>query len=126
MSLCRRQRPARGQAIRALIDAGVDLYRAGTAERDVKTLRDAVVDVNFDNDLKRSCTPLWLKSTGCTWMACAVSSDDQRKAGKAVTGSKDSAVVVAASTTTIARWPAVSCSSWSMSTSTPTAPHSWL
>src|SRR5690348_15603505 len=37
--------------IGALIDAGVDSYRAHTAESGVKPLRDAVVDMSFDQAL---------------------------------------------------------------------------
>jgi hypothetical protein len=82
--------------IGALIDAGVDSYRAGTAETGVKPLRDAAVDMNFDRDLadqlKASLSPIaWLHLDGVR----VVKEVATKKIDVAITGSKDAAVLVA-------------------------------
>lgn len=82
--------------IGALIDAGVDSYRAGTAETGVKPLRDAVVDMNFDADLasqlKASLSQVaWLHLDGVR----VVKEVAQKKVDAAITGSRDGAVMIA-------------------------------
>lgn len=82
--------------IGALIDAGVDSYRAGTAEAGVKPLRDAVVDMNFDRDLssqlKDSLSKIaWLHVDGVRVMKEVAG----KKIDSAITGSKDGAVLIA-------------------------------
>src|ERR1700761_1521621 len=82
--------------IGALIDAGVDSYRAGTAESGVKPLRDAVVDMNFDSDLasqlKASLSQIaWLHLDGVR----VVKEVAQKKLDGAITNSKDGAVMIA-------------------------------
>jgi hypothetical protein len=82
--------------IGALIDAGVDRYRAGTAERDIKGLRDTLVDLDFDRDLKSQLQTslskiVWLHLDGVRVvkeLTVKGLSDD-------ITGSKDSAVIIA-------------------------------
>jgi hypothetical protein len=82
--------------IGALIDAGVDSYRAGTAQTAIKPLRDAAVDMNFDRDLadqlKASLSPIaWLHLDGVR----VVKEVATKKIDGAITGSKDAAVLVA-------------------------------
>jgi hypothetical protein len=82
--------------IGALIDAGVDSYRAGTAEKDVKTLRDAVVDMNFDTDMKNQLTDSLSKIAWLHVDKVRVIKELTRKMlDDTVTGSKDGAVMVA-------------------------------
>jgi hypothetical protein len=82
--------------IGALIDAGVDSYRAGTAESGVKPLRDAAVDMDFDRDLasqlKASLSQIaWLHLDGVRVMKEVA----PKKIDGAITGSKDGAVLIA-------------------------------
>jgi len=82
--------------IGALLDASVDAYRAGTAEKDVKALRDTVVDLNFDADLtaqlKTSLSQIaWLHVDGVRVMKEVAT----KKIDGAITGSKDGAVLIA-------------------------------
>jgi hypothetical protein len=82
--------------IGALIDAGVDSYRAGTAETGVKPLRDAIVDMSFDHDLasqlKDSLSQIaWLHLDGVR----VIKEVAGKKIDGAITGSKDGAVLIA-------------------------------
>jgi hypothetical protein len=82
--------------IGALIDAGVDSYRAGTAEHDVKALRDTVVDMSFDTDLtnqlKASLGQIgWLHVDGVR----VTKEVGPKKVDAAIGGSKAGAVMIA-------------------------------
>jgi hypothetical protein len=80
----------------ALIDAGVDAYRAGTAESGVKPLRDAVVDINFDHAFS---TQLQSSLSAITWLHLdgvrVVKEATPKTIDQAITGSKDGAVMIA-------------------------------
>jgi len=83
--------------IGALIDAGVDAYRANTAETDVKSLRDAVVDMDFDrawrDQLQTSLSNVpWTHLEG---VRVVKEVPTPAVLDGVITGSKDAAVMIA-------------------------------
>ena len=87
-----------GQAnglVGALIDAGIDAYRAKTAETDVKPLRNAAVDLDFDGAFHDQ---LAAAMAGVPWMHVdkvrVIKEVASNTIDKTITGSKDAAVII--------------------------------